>query len=109
MPNVEYMLLAVAVASAVTFVLRAVPFAVKNALEDSPLIENLSRWIPSGAMILLAIYALYHLDYSSPENVIPYLLGAVVTIVVHLSTQHMVASLVSGTVVCVLLANIVFV
>ncbi|MFW0109833.1 branched-chain amino acid transporter permease [Rothia sp. P13129] len=109
MPSVEYMLLAVLVASAVTFVLRAVPFAIKNALKDSPLIDHLSRWIPSGAMILLAVYALYHIDYSSSESFLPYLLGAVVTIIVHVSTRNMVASMVSGTVVCVLLANFVFV
>ena len=100
-----YLLGAVAVAAGITFLLRLTPFLLKGVLKESELLENLGAWIPLGAMIVLACYVFFSIDYSSPETALPYLAGAAVTIVVHLWRRNMIASMVAGTVVCVVLAN----
>jgi len=71
-------------------------------------ITFLLRWIPLGAVALLAIYAVAKIDYSSVETAAPYLAGLVVTVGAHLWRKNMVLSMVAGTVTCVVLANWVF-
>ena len=43
-----YIISAVLVAAAVTFVLRVLPFGLKKALAGSEILDALSHWIPSG-------------------------------------------------------------
>ncbi len=108
MPEPAYLVGAVLCAAALTFLLRLIPFTVKNQLKDSALLADLARWIPLGAMLLLAAYILFHIDYSSQATALPYLAGAAVTVLVHLWRKNMFLSMICGTVVCVFLANWVF-
>ena len=103
-----YIISAVLVAAAVTFVLRVLPFGLKKALAGSEVLDALSHWIPLGAVALLAIYAVAKINYSSFATAAPYLAGLVVTVGVHLWRKNMVLSMVAGTVTCVVLANWVF-
>ncbi|WP_298488616.1 branched-chain amino acid transporter permease [uncultured Rothia sp.] len=103
-----YIISAVLVAAAVTFVLRVLPFGLKKALAGSEVLDALSHWIPLGAVALLAIYAVAKIDYASVETAAPYLAGLVVTVGTHLWRKNMVLSMVAGTVTCVVLANWVF-
>lgn len=103
-----YILAAILVAAAITFLLRLLPFGLKKALAGSELLDALSHWIPLGAVALLAIYAVAKIDYSSFATAAPYLAGLVVTVAVHLWRKNMVLSMVAGTVTCVVLANWVF-
>ena len=103
-----YILAAILVAAAITFLLRLLPFGLKKALAGSELLDALSHWIPLGAVALLAIYAVAKIDYSSFTTAAPYLAGLVVTVGVHLWRKNMVLSMVAGTVTCVVLANWVF-
>lgn len=45
---------ALGVAVAITFTLRAVPFAMKGALRGSALLADVGRWMPLGAISILA-------------------------------------------------------
>lgn len=105
MPSVSYLMAAIFLAAGITFLLRALPFALKTALKNSPLVINLSAWIPLGAMLLLAVYVLFSIDYSSAQTALPYLAGAVVTVVVHLWRKNLIISMLLGTITCVVLAN----
>lgn len=109
MSNTVYYLLAIAVASAITFLLRAVPFGMKAALAESKLIASLATWIPLGAMVALALYALGGIDFSSSRTALPYLIATVVTVAVHLWKRNFMLTLLIGTATCVVLANWVFV
>ncbi|SUE45199.1 AzlD domain-containing protein [Rothia dentocariosa] len=66
-----YIISAVLVAAAVTFVLRVLPFGLKKALAGSEVLDALSHWIPLGAVALLAIYAVSRIDFSSTHTAVP--------------------------------------
>ena len=100
-----YIISAVLVAAAVTFVLRVLPFGLKKALAGSEILDALSHWIPLGAVALLAIYAISRIDFSSTHTAVPYLAGFVVTALVHLWKKNMVYSMIAGTATCVILIN----
>lgn len=108
MPNTSYILTAVLLAAGITFALRLIPFGIKSALKGNALVENLSHWVPMGAIICLGFYVIASIDYSSVQTATPYLAGAVVTAGLHLWRKNLALSLVAGTAVCVVLSNWVF-
>ena len=55
MADGTYIATALAVAVAITFALRAAPFALKAALRDSRLVTDIGRWMPLGAVSILAV------------------------------------------------------
>ncbi len=100
-----YTALALTVAVAITFTLRAIPFAMKSALRDSALLADVGRWMPLGAISILAVYCLAGLHLTDPGRAVPQLAGLAVTVAVHLWRRNLVLSLVTGTTVSLLLAN----
>ena len=64
MADGTYIATALAVAVAITFALRAAPFALKAALRDSGLVTDIGRWMPLGAVSILAVYCLSSIDVS---------------------------------------------
>lgn len=101
----SYFFLAVAVAVAVTFALRAIPFLIKTRLYGSPLLENFGRWMPQGAMLILLIYCLHGVNWGPTSHKFGYGVGLVVTVVVHLWRRNAVLSILAGTIVCVALTT----
>lgn len=107
-------ILAVAlVAGAVTFCLRALPFALLRPLRESLLVRRLAVWMPAGILTVLALVML--LDSASlhpgqPVDVrrLSYaLIAAAVTIVVHLAAgRRTLLSIGAGTAVYVALVNL---
>lgn len=108
MPSLGYIFAAVLIAAGITFALRLLPFGLKSLLRNSAVMHHLAAWIPLGAMLLLAAYVFFEIDYSSVETATPYLAGAAGTIVMQLWRKNMVLSMVVGTGICVVLANWVF-
>lgn len=104
MPEMSYLVAGIAVAAAITFALRLAPFALASALRDSPLLADFGRWMPAGAVIILATYCLAQVDYAAPAHGIPELIGVAATIGVHLWHRNAVVSIVVGTAVCVALS-----
>ena len=109
MTDVPYLLLAVAAAAAVTFALRAIPFALKGALKDSPLLADLRVWMPLGAILILLFYAVCGVDFGGSGHGIPEVAGIVVTALTHWWRRNAILSMATGTAVCLVLANLVFV
>lgn len=109
MSDSVYYVAAIVVAALVTFVLRLLPFGMKAALAESRLIASLAVWIPLGAMVALALYALGKIDFSSATSAAPSLCAVVVTVAVHLWRRNFMLTLLLGTLTCVVLSNWVFV
>jgi branched-subunit amino acid transport protein AzlD len=105
MADTGYVAGALAVAVAITFALRAVPFTMNNALRRSALVTYVGRRMPLGAITILAAYSLTRLPLTTPGRAAPELIGLAVTMAVHRWRRNMVLSLVAGTGVCLLLAN----
>ncbi|MEJ5927732.1 AzlD domain-containing protein [Corynebacterium sp. H128] len=97
----SYFFFAVATCVAVTFALRTVPFLVKTRLYGSALLENFGRWMPMGAMFILALYCLTGVNWGSTNINVGYGLGLAATVVVHAWRRNAVLSIVAGTAVCV--------
>ncbi|NIL77718.1 AzlD domain-containing protein [Rhodococcus kyotonensis] len=105
MPDYGYLAGAVGVAVAITFALRAIPFAVRARLRESALLDSIGRWMPLGAVAILAMYALSSIDVGATHHGIPQIAGVLVTAGVHLWRRNVALSILSGTAVCVVLLN----
>ncbi|UUW91094.1 AzlD domain-containing protein [Nocardioides sp. WV_118_6] len=106
MPEPGYVAGALAAAVAVTVALRALPFVAKAAVKDSPLLADLGRWMPLGAVTVLAVYGVSRIDLTGPDRGAGGLLGVAVTIAVHLWRRNLLLSIVAGTTVCVAVSSL---
>jgi branched-subunit amino acid transport protein AzlD len=96
---------ALAVAVVITVALRATPFVVKNTIDQAPLLIDLGRWMPLGAIAILACYCLTRIDYLDNNHGLPQLSAVAVTVTIHLWRRNAVLSILTGTVACILLTN----
>ena len=96
---------ALAVAVAITVVLRATPFVVKKTIDQAPLLIDLGRWMPLGAIAILACYCLTRIDYLGNNHGLPQLIGVAVTVTIHLWRRNAVLSILTGSIACILLMN----
>jgi len=106
-PDVSYILSALAVIMAVTFALRAVPFAVIAPLRSSALVHYLGAHMPVGIMLILAVYTLRNVSIA-PASLGPAVVALGVTIGLHLWRRHALLSIVGGTAAYMVLLNWVF-
>lgn len=108
-PNAVYLIAVVLVSSAVTWALRAAPFAVMAPLRRSALMPYLNAGMPIGVMTILVVYTLLSSASSSP-GVRPWTALAVATaatVAVHLWRRNFVLSILVGTGLHVALASTV--
>ena len=105
MPSTGYIFLAVGVAMAITFLLRALPFILKNAIQDSPLLLALNSWMPLGIMVILVVYCLSMIDPADSRLAGAQVIATLVTVAVHLWKHNLFLSVLAGTGTCVALAN----
>ncbi|MFF0751916.1 branched-chain amino acid transporter permease [Streptomyces sp. NPDC004267] len=107
MPDTTYAVAAVLVAAAVTWALRALPFAALAPLRASSTVRYLSTRMPAGIMIILVVYCLPDLPVAEVRLVAP-LTALAVTVGLHLWRRNALLSILGGTTVHVLLASTVF-
>lgn len=108
MPDAGFLLAAVATAVAVTWALRALPFAVLAPLRSSAWVAYLNVSMPVGVMVILAVYTLRAFSPHVPGQAWPTVVALVVTVGVHLWRRNVLLSIVGGTAVHVALASTVF-
>ena len=104
MPNPGYIAAALAVAVAITVTLRALPFGMKNAMK-SALFADIGRWMPLGAITILAAYCLTTINVTTPTHGIPEVTGVAATIAIHWWRRNAVLSIVTGTAACLVMTN----
>jgi branched-subunit amino acid transport protein AzlD len=105
-PDAGYIAAALASAVAITVSLRAIPFGVKTLVRESALVRDLGRWMPLGAVAILAVYCLAGIGASGvPGEGLGELAGVAVTVGTHLWRRNAVLSIALGAVVCLVAAN----
>ncbi|MBC6470421.1 branched-chain amino acid transporter permease [Actinomadura alba] len=109
MPDTGYLIAAVATAVAVTWALRALPFAALAPLRSSPLVAYLNTAMPVGVMVILAVYTLRSFNPHVPDRAWPTALALAFTVAVHLWRRNVLLSILGGTAVHVALASTLFV
>jgi len=104
-PEPTYLAGAVAAAAAVTWTLRALPFAVLRPLRDSPAVRHLSSRLPAGVMVILLAYCLRGFLPADPHRTLAPLLALAVTVALHLWRRNVLLSVAAGTTVHVAVAS----
>lgn len=104
MDDHNYILAVTLVAAAVTWALRALPFAVLAPLRDSKILPYLAESMPLGVMAILTVYTLRNVQIVEMTSIIPAAVGVIVTAVLHLWKANMLLSIVCGTTGYMLLA-----
>ena len=107
MPSTAYAVAAIAVTAAVTWALRALPFAALAPLRASSTVQYLSTRMPAGVMIILVVYCLRDLPLTQPRTLAP-LAALAVTVGLHLWRRNALLSILGGTAVHVVLTSTVF-
>lgn len=107
MPDTGYTVAAVLVAAAVTWGLRALPFAALTPLRESGTVQYLSTRMPAGVMLILVVYCLHDLPVTEARAAAP-LAALAVTIGLHLWRRNALLSILGGTATHVILSSAVF-
>jgi branched-subunit amino acid transport protein AzlD len=96
----------VAVSAAITWALRALPFAVLAPMRRSVVVRYLSLHMPLGIMVILALYTVRDVPASGPLHAWAAVAALVVTIALQLWRRNALVSIVGGTLVNVLLVSL---
>jgi branched-subunit amino acid transport protein AzlD len=105
-PEPPYLVAAVLVAAAVTWALRAVPFAILAPLRSSRLVAYLGERMPVGVMAVLVVYTLRDTSFVAPTYGGSTVVAFGVTVAMHLWRRNVALSMVAGTLVHVVLATL---
>jgi branched-subunit amino acid transport protein AzlD len=103
-PDVGYLASVVAVASGVTWTLRALP----APLRASSVVPYLATSMPVGVMAILVVHTLRHTPLPGPPYGAAVGIALAATVALHLWRRNVVLSIAGGTVVHVVLASVVF-
>ncbi len=95
------------VTAAVTWALRALPFAALAPLRAGATVRYLSTRMPVGVMVILVVYCLRDLPVTESRAVAP-LAALAVTVGLHLWRRNALLSILAGTAVHVTLASTFF-
>jgi branched-subunit amino acid transport protein AzlD len=106
MPDTRYLLGLVLVNAAVTWGLRAVPFAVLAPMRRSPLVGRLAAQLPLGVMLILALSTVRGVSFADGGRAAGFLFAVGVTIGLQLWRRSFVLSIVAGTATYVLLSTV---
>ena len=108
--NESYVLAGVAVCTAVTMLLRALPFLVFKSERSTPAwVSYLGSVLPYAIMSMLVVYCLRDIRISSPTYGLPELISCAVVAVLHIWKKNTLLSIVCGTVTYMLLVQLVFI
>ena len=101
--------LIIAVAGAVTLMLRFLPFLVFNGKRETPpYIAYLGKVLPYSIMGMLVIYCLRGISFTATANYLPELIACAVVVLAHVWKRNTLLSIISGTVCYMLLVQFVF-
>jgi len=102
-----YVVSAVLVSAAVTWTLRAAPFAMLAPLRHSALLAYIGERMPVGVMVILATYTLRDTDPVVLTSAGPAALALAITIGLHLWRGSMTLSIFAGTAAYVLVTSVI--
>ena len=101
--------LIIAVAGAVTLMLRFLPFLVFSGKRETPPYSvYLGKVLPYAIMGMLVIYCLRGISFTATANYLPELIACAVVVLAHVWKRNTLLSIISGTVCYMLLVQFVF-
>lgn len=88
MSQTVYLIVAIAIAGAITVLLRALPFAILAKLRKARFVQKLGEWMPVGIMFILAAVTLFGEFTARPNTWWITLTSLAVTVAVHYLTRR---------------------
>lgn len=108
--NDTYVLLVILVAAVVTMLIRFAPFILFSRGEELPgWIQYLGNILPPAVMSVLLVYCLRGIDLTSASHSIPELVSVAVVVLLHLWKRNTLLSIGVGTVLYMMLVQLIFV
>lgn len=105
----SYTALVILVSGLVTLAIRCVPFLIFGGRKQTPpYIAFLGRVLPYAIMGMLVVYCLRGTSFSAAGNYVPQLAACAVVVLAQVWKRNSLISIVSGTVVYMLLVQLVF-
>ena len=99
----------IAIVALVTALLRFLPFIIFRGNKKTPkLIKKLGGMLPYSIMGMLVVYCLKSVSFSSLNGFLPQLIASLVIILLYVWKRNTLISIVSGTVVYMVLVQLVF-
>ena len=93
-----------------TVITRFLPFVLFPDSRPVPkIVEYLGRTLPAAMMGLLVVYCLRNMDFAGASHALPEIIAAAVVVLLHVWRRNTLLSIVAGTVVYMLLVQLVFV
>ncbi|MBI5738554.1 MAG: AzlD domain-containing protein [Mycolicibacterium neoaurum] len=106
MPDTGYIAILVAVSAAITWALRAVPFAVLAPMRHSAVVRYLSLHMPLGVMVMLALYTVRDVPAAAGRQQLWAIIAVLVTAGLQLWRRHALLSIFVGTGIYVALMSL---
>ncbi|MGN7780722.1 branched-chain amino acid transporter permease [Mycolicibacterium sp. 22603] len=106
MPDTAYIALLVGVAAALTWGLRALPFAALAPMRHSAVVRYLSLHMPLGVMVMLALYTVRDAPASTAHQQLWLIIAIAVTVGLQLWRRHALLSIFAGTTIYVALMSL---
>ena len=92
-----------------TVLMRALPFLVFSSKKPTPkYIQYLGKALPAATFAMLVVYCLKSVNVFAGSHGIPELIALCVVVALHLWRRNMILSIASGTVVYMILIQMVF-
>lgn len=106
MPEPTYIAAAVLISSAITWALRAAPFAILAPIRHSAFLAYVNEHMPVGVMTILVCYTIRNTPIAFTPLSVAVAAGLAVTAGLHLWRRSMVLSVLGGTAAHVALASL---
>lgn len=104
-----YAAVGVAVMALVTFLTRALPFLLFGRGNEVPrVVLYLGKYLPPAIIAMLIVYCLRGVSFASPSGWAPSLIACVAVVLVHLWKKNDLISILGGTVLYMVLVQVVF-
>ena len=105
----SYAIAMIAVIALVTAVLRFLPFLIfRGSRKTPPYIDYLGKVLPYAIMGMLVVYCLKGISFAELSNWVPYLMASASVVMLHLWKRNTLLSIISGTVIYMILVQLVF-
>ena len=101
-------LISIAIISAVTILVRFLPFAIFSGKNVPKAIIDLGKLLPPAVMGMLVVYCLKDTTFLSVQGFAPALIAAVVVVVSYVIKKNTLLSIIGGTLCYMLLIQFVF-
>lgn len=100
---------AIAVMAVVTFLTRALPFLLFGRGGKPPrVVLYLGRYLPPAVIAMLIVYCLRGVRFSTPGQWLPSLIAGAAVVLLHLWKKNNLLSILGGTVLYMVLVQVVF-